>query len=326
MTAYMSKGQKTPPLFQIWSQQWENMYSKWIYQTTFSWVNNTYSKGEQLAELGLTHSGQHTSSGTVPAPCVWHGKHSFHLPQQSSPAERGDYDGQATHHQWKHTPHIPKFGFSQGRRSNHRLKGRKGSSCELHFWSAARLGWMWMTMTHWQLSSYKQNDCLQLYKLLPLENTRLQAQPAASTHYATTRIHTYRPAATASEKWMHPNCCFKTFPSQFLLMNTAQITLWASKVSHRSGNIRPWAAFHVFLGSDLVQPSGAMKQCSQSTGLRSSSPDKTKQHKGFLPEELCLIICSTYHLEIPTKIRVLWVQDLTLTSVTLMPKSLSLLL
>lgn len=221
-----------------------------------------------------------------------------------------------------HTPSVKAHTTLQGRRSNHRLKGRKGSSCELHFWSAARLGWMWMTMTHWQLSSYKQNECLQLYKLLPQENTTLQAQPAASTHYTTTSIHTYRPAATALEKWMHPNCCFKTFPRQFLLLNIAQISLWASKVSHRSGNIRPW----VCLGSAPLQPSGAMKQCSQSTGLRSSSPDKTKKHEGFLHGELCLIICSTYHLETPTKIRVLWVQALTLTSVTLMPKSLSLLL
>lgn len=73
-----------------------------------------------------------------------------------------------------HTPSVKthtiitlKLGSLQGRRSNQRLKGRKGSSCELHFWSSARLGWMWMTMTHWQLSSYKQNKCLQLYKLLP---------------------------------------------------------------------------------------------------------------------------------------------------------------
>lgn len=59
-----------------------------------------------------------------------------------------------------HTIIILKLGPLKGRRSNHRLRDRKGSSCELHVWSAARLGWMWMTMTHWQLSSYKQNECL----------------------------------------------------------------------------------------------------------------------------------------------------------------------
>lgn len=96
---------------------------------------------------------------------------------------------------------------------------------------------------------------------------------------------------------MHPNCCFKTFPSQFLLMNIPQISLWACKLSHRnSGNIRPWAAFHVCLRSALLQTSGAMKQCSQSTGLRSSSPDKPKQHEGFLPEEL-----SHYLLYLPPR-------------------------
>lgn len=119
MTAYTSKGQKSPPLFWIGSQEWENMYSKRIYQTTFSWASNMYSTGQQPGELGLTHSGQHISSGAVPAPCVWHGKHAHHLPLQRSPAEWGDFDGQATKSVWQsvkaHTTHHIKTWLLTGK-------------------------------------------------------------------------------------------------------------------------------------------------------------------------------------------------------------------